>query len=927
MKKFLSFSLGILCSLFSFSQAVVSSYSPTSGSLGDVITINGNGFTGVTQVTIGGVNALRYTVVSPTLIRAQVAPRGPSTTGTVTVTATGGTGTGPGVFTFILGTTGIITDFRGYWRTDLPTINTVRPDTSHNLLAFTYKGVRYSTGANDAALSSNGVTYTPANFRALPVAGITGNTPALTTTTVFMALARKIDGRPNSIYPPAVAHLSVADVLVDGANGLDLGSGVTNLPTTAILTFQIPNIATDRIDDIEPDIVITQIANPDATNDRFGFINASGTLIGNEISQNMNYLSKMGDYYLDLFRLTPNVPYNTGKPYSGRPPVDVNDSTRPIRVIAFRLSDFGITAANASQVRALRISPSGNSDYAFVAYNTNSINLSPTVNRNLDLSNTNVCASGSAMMSVIATAAGGGVISYQWQRSTDNGSTWADIANSAKYVGVTEDKLTVTNITAPENGNQYRVRVTETDNPGIAFSNSFTIGVSAYSSPTTVTVSGGTTTCLNNPVQLTSTLTGAGPNTFYQWQTNASGSFQNIPDAHLSSYVPPTDATGAISYQLLVSGGGGCTATTSTAPVTVTVAGISSTTPAEICSNGSVTLSATATSGTINWYADDVSATVINTGNTYNTPALTENRTYYVAVAGVTGCATQYRAAVPVTVYAASVGGTVDGGGVVQIGDHTTTLTVNSYIGNIVEWQSSTNNFATHTSIANTTNSLTVNNLVVNTDYRVVIKNGACLETYSTVANIIVSNILPITGGSVKATQLSNGIKVAWQAYNEQSTVRYEVERSANGSNFTRVHTLPVANNGNATNNYEWLDAQPLNGNNFYRIKEVHQNGTANYSSIVRINFNSNGVSNILIYPNPLTRNTAQIQFTKAVAGGYHISVISTSGQVLQQSRVVHSGGTTTQSLAINKNIMPGLYKILLVGPNKEKQTWSIILQ
>lgn len=927
MKKILTFSMGILCSLFLHAQPVISSYTPVSGSLGDVITINGNGFTGATQVTIGGVNALRFTVVSATQIQAQVGPRGASITGTVTVTTSGGTGTAATTFTFVLGTTGLITDFGGYWRTDIGSINTIRPDTSHNLLAFTYKGTRYSTGANDAILTSNGVSFTPASFRALPVAGIAGNTPALTTSSLFMALARKNDGRPYTIYPPAVAHLSVADILVDGANGLDLGTGVTNLPTSAILTFQVPNISPGKIDDTEPDIIITQIANPDATNDRFGFINAAGTLIGNEISQNMTYLSKMGDYYLDLFRLTPNVPYNTGKPYSARPPSDVNDSTRPIRIIAFRLSDFGITPANASQVRALRITPSGNSDYAFVAYNTNSLNLTPTVNRNTDLSNTNVCSGGNAIMSVIATPAGGGTISYQWQLSANNGGNWTDISNDAKYSGVTEEKLIANNITGTENGHLYRVRITESGNPGITYSNNFTIAVSAYSSPSAVTVNGGNIiTCANNPLQLTSTLTGAGANTFYQWQVNVAGSFQDIPNAHLSSFVPPTDATGTNTYRLVVSGGGGCSPTNSPA-VTVTVAGISSTTPAEICNSGSVTLSATATDGTINWYADDRSTTVLHTGNIFNTPSLTESRTYYVAVGGVSGCATQYRAAVPATVYANSAGGNIDGGGTVQTGNHTNTLTLVNYIGEIIEWQSSTDNFGTSTTIANTTNSLTVSNLTQRTDYRVIVRNGTCNATFSATASIIPGDVLPITTGSVKVSKKDNDVLIQWEAHQEAGTKHYIVERSPDGQNFHTLQTVPVNHNGGSVNHYAILDENPLQGNNYYRIKDVLYDGNVHHSVTVRINISDQHTKDLLIYPNPLTSKTAQLQFTNQAGGVYDIRFINTAGQVLQHSRITHSGGSATQSLPLEAGILPGLYKVVVTGPANESKTWSILVK
>src|SRR5690242_2143457 len=70
--------------------------------------------------------------------------------------------------------TEIITDYGGFWKSGAVAINPVKPDNSHNLLAFTYNGTRYSTGANDALLRQNNMTFSKAGFRALPVSTITG---------------------------------------------------------------------------------------------------------------------------------------------------------------------------------------------------------------------------------------------------------------------------------------------------------------------------------------------------------------------------------------------------------------------------------------------------------------------------------------------------------------------------------------------------------------------------------------------------------------------------------------------------------------------------------------------------------------------------------------------------------------------------------
>src|ERR1044072_8469904 len=72
------------------------------------------------------------------------------------------------------GVTGIVTDYNGYWKSDTTSVNPVKPDNSHNLLAFTYKGVTYSTGVNDGLLTSRGQSFISNDFWSLPVANLSG---------------------------------------------------------------------------------------------------------------------------------------------------------------------------------------------------------------------------------------------------------------------------------------------------------------------------------------------------------------------------------------------------------------------------------------------------------------------------------------------------------------------------------------------------------------------------------------------------------------------------------------------------------------------------------------------------------------------------------------------------------------------------------
>ncbi len=61
-----------------------------------------------------------------------------------------------------------------------------------------------------------------------------------------------------------------------------------------------------------------------------------------------------------------------------------------------------------------------------------------------------------------------------------------------------------------------------------------------------------------------------------------------------------------------------------------TIPSITSTTPGAICRSGIITLSATASAGTINWYATATSESPLNSGSSFITPVINSTTTYFV---------------------------------------------------------------------------------------------------------------------------------------------------------------------------------------------------------------------------------------------------------------------------------------------------------
>lgn len=245
---------------------------------------------------------------------------------------------------------------------------------------------------------------------------------------------------------------------------------------------------------------------------------------------------------------------------------------------------------------------------------------------------------------------------YQWQVSPD-GSSWSNISNGGVYgttavttaSASTSNTLTITNADASYNSQQYRCVVKNCNGTQTATSSAATLTVNPASvggtaTPVASAVCEGSNTIIN--------LTG---NTgTIQWQTNASGTWQNINGQTGTSYTTP-NLTTTTSYQAVVTNAGCSSATSSTAQVTVSppsLGGVAGAVPTTICAGGTSTIKLTGYTGTIQWQTD-ASGTWQNIGgatsDVYITPVI-NSTTSYQAVVTSGACASEVSNTIIITV-------------------------------------------------------------------------------------------------------------------------------------------------------------------------------------------------------------------------------------------------------------------------------------
>jgi hypothetical protein len=100
-----------------------------------------------------------------------------------------------------------------------------------------------------------------------------------------------------------------------------------------------------------------------------------------------------------------------------------------------------------------------------------------------------------------------------------------------------------------------------------------------------------------------------------------------------------------------------------------------------------------------------------------------------------------------------------------------------------------------------------------------------------------------------------NGAKVDlnWVTASEYNTKHFEVERSADGLNFTKLTIVTAKGNSSSVTSYDLVDPMPFKGLNYYRLKIVDIDGSFEYSNIVIIRIENSVQLVTKVAPNPFT--------------------------------------------------------------------------
>lgn len=181
---------------------------------------------------------------------------------------------------------------------------------------------------------------------------------------------------------------------------------------------------------------------------------------------------------------------------------------------------------------------------------------------------------------------------------------------------------------------------------------------------------------------------------------------------------------------------------------------------------------------------------------------------------------------------------------------------------------------------------------------------------------------LPVQLLYFKASWLNGSNEVVslnWETESETNNSHFEIERSVDGVYFEYVKSVNGQGNSNTRSQYVTLDEEPYTrGTSYYRLKQVDNDGSFQYSNIEVLNV-TEGLNMINLFPNPATIDLT-VLLTSSVDTEVNIDIKNNLGQQIRGVTKNLSQGLTTLNVDVT-DLASGNYIIKIVTTGGQYKT------
>lgn len=196
----------------------------------------------------------------------------------------------------------------------------------------------------------------------------------------------------------------------------------------------------------------------------------------------------------------------------------------------------------------------------------------------------------------------------------------------------------------------------------------------------------------------------------------------------------------------------------------------------------------------------------------------------------------------------------------------------------------------------------------------------AGVTTFSpfTLASKTNANPLPIVINYLNGTKNNGNHLLNWKATCVSvPSVTIELQRSTDGRNYSGIYNI-FATATRCQQPFDYTDAQPAKGINYYRLKITDADGKITYSTVVSLINAVKGIDVMNIAPNPIVNSAFNLKISAAAKTTMQVVITDMQGRILQQQSVNLIAGFNSIPMHVGK-LAAGTYQ--LVGNTEDGKT------
>ena len=139
---------------------------------------------------------------------------------------------------------------------------------------------------------------------------------------------------------------------------------------------------------------------------------------------------------------------------------------------------------------------------------------------------------------------------------------------------------------------------------------------------------------------------------------------------------------------------------------------------------------------------------------------------------------------------------------------------------------------------------------------------------------------LPIELLSFEATPHTNHVDLSWKTSTERHNKGFQIQKSGDKNTWETIGFIKGQGTSATAHNYTYQDKQPYIDWNYYRLKQLNQDGTFTYSEVVAAQFIDKHQA-IHIFPNPV-QHQLNVEFLEELFREVvHIEIFNSVGQLV----------------------------------------------